>query len=670
MNLFKKDKYKGSSQHLKMDLNVYKTMNRRLVILMLSIALIAGALIGRLYYVQIINHDHYEQLVASKQAAPRKTGTARGEIYDRNGELIVTNKPINTINYFEDQYISMDTQWELAEKFAERYEVDFELMPRELKDLYLFLNDNGDALVTYEETRELDFDTAKVDALKLSRITDEHLETLTDFEKETFKIYLKMNSQTESDSAIILEDATDEDISYLSEHQSDFPGFSWGTTWERTYVGPAGLENIIGKVQEIPEEKLEYMLAKGYANNDRVGVSGIEYMYEEYLSGVKTSETVDPTTGETIELTKGERGHDLILTLDLKLQKQIENEIKQEWAKMKKENRREYMNGLDFVTSDPQTGEILSIIGLRESSSGKVYNDPTMAFLDGFPVGSVVKGATVYAGLEEGVVKQGEVIVDRPLNIAGTIPRVSWRNLGPVTDITALQHSSNIYMYMVAIRLAEGTYIPNAPLNFNKPIEDSFALLRNYFSQFGLGVETMVDFPREELGYKGSTQHIGLLLDFAVGQYDNYNAIQLNQYISTVANDGYRLKPHLVKEARNSIDNNVILKNVPEIINELDGKDSLKRVQEGFRMCNASGSCGAFPNKPYTSAGKTGTAEYNDHGGKTMINTSLIFYAPFENPEVATSCIHSGAYYGEGGYHENVCKILTPKIADIYMNSK
>lgn len=645
-----------------------KSMNRRLMFLMLSIAIVAASLIGRLYYIQILNADYYQSLVTSKETVPRVQGTARGEIFDANGELIVTNKPINTINFYTNYGLSMDAQWELAMKFAKQYEVDFKLMDRELKDLWLFLNDNGNDLISNEELKKIDYDSKEADRIKLSRVTDEHLATLSDEEKEAFKIYLKMNTQTQRNAAVILENASDEDISFLSEHQADFPGFSWGTTWKRDYVGPSGLESLIGTIQDIPAEKLSYMRAKGYATNDKIGTSGLEYAYEEYLSGVKSEFKIDPTTGESIPIVKGEKGHDLILTINLKLQKQVEAVIEEQWNSIKNQANREYMHGIDYVLSDPQTGNILAIVGLRQDADGNTYNDPSAVMLEAFTVGSVVKGATVYAGLQEGAIKPGEVIFDAPMYIAGTPSRRSWRNLGNMTDVTALQRSSNIYMFNIAIRMGGGKYIPNGPLNFSKPIDQNFAQLRNYFGQFGLGVETMADYPREELGYKGETQNGGLLLEFAIGQYDNYNAMQLNQYVSTVANNGYRLKPNFVKEVRNSIDNTVIFKNSPEIINELTGKQSLARVQEGFRMCAFMGDCGPYRTKPYTSAGKTGTAEYSSYG-VTMINNSFIFYAPFENPEIASSCIHSAAYYYPRDY-ENICKIINPKVADIYMNSR
>ena len=78
----------------------------------------------------------------------------------------------------------------------------------------------------------------------------------------------------------------DEDIGIFLKISMSFR--LYGTTWEREYVGKPGLEGIVGSVGQIPAEKLEYMVAKGYSRNDIVGLSGLEYEYEEYLSGIKT----------------------------------------------------------------------------------------------------------------------------------------------------------------------------------------------------------------------------------------------------------------------------------------------------------------------------------------------------------------------------------------------
>lgn len=669
MTNYRRSNYKGSSDHLKEDLNLRKKTNNRIVIFVAVVLFLTTILIARLYSIQIINGDYYQGLVDAKQQMPISTETARGEIYDRNGELMVTNRPINIINFLTPYYMDSEDMWELAMKFAERYEVDFDLMPRELKDLYLFLNDNGANLVSSEELKELNYDSESVDALKLERVTDELISTLSDFEKESFKIYLKMNMQTQGNPSVILDDASDEDIAYLSENLHDFPGFSWGTTWEREYVGHPGLKAIIGSVGDIPAEKLSYMRAKGYASNDKVGVTGLEYQYEEYLSGIKNTVRQNPITGEYETVQEGSKGNNLILSIDTNLQKYIEEYFTEYWKEIRNQPRREHMTGIDYIASDPQTGEILAVVGIRETEDGEVYNSPTSPFLESFLVGSAIKGATIYAGLNQGVIKPNEIIVDQPLHIKGTAPRISYTTLGPVSDLTSLALSSNVYMFEVAIRLAGGKYVPNQELNFTKTPNEAFNLMRNYFGQFGLGVPTQIDFPREDLGYIGTTKNAGLLLDYAIGQFDSYNALHLNQYISTIANGGYRLKPFLVKEIHSPNGDQIVKSNNPVILNELDDKASLKRVQTGLEMCASRGGTCHWQNFEglEQSAAKTGTAE-NYLGSKTIINNTYVSYSPAKNAQIATSCIHSGTYYGSS--YTSVCRDFTPSVIKYYMKNK
>ena len=665
-----KIKYDGTSQHLQKDMNLFKTVNKRIIILIVIIASITIGLIGKLYSIQIVDADYYAELVRRKEIAPVYSDSARGRILDRNGKVLTTNKAYNIITYHGKGKISDNKKFDLALEFVKVFNVEEELNERESKDLWLFRNKNGSTLVSRTEAKELKQDRTKIDELKRSRITDEMLETLTEQEKDAFVVYLQMQKQTAGNPALILEDVSDNEIAYLAEHQSTFEGFKWGTAWEREYVGPEGFENLIGKVKDIPAEKYSYMLSKGYSPNDKMGVSGLEYMYEDYLVGTKTKTKYDSNTGTYVVQSNGEKGSDLVLTIDMDLQAKVEKAVFSTFREYQGEKRRELMDGLDFVVSDPNTGEILAIVAVRKDSKGNLYNSPESVFFDAKAVGSVVKGATVYMGLEEKVVKPNEVIVDEPLHIKGTQPRVSYKPLGPMTDLTALQRSSNVYMFMVAIRLGGGKYIPNQPLLFSKPINETFSLMRNYYSQFGLGVNTMVDFPIELQGYKGSSQEGGLLLELAVGQYDNYNAMQLNQYMSTVANGGNRMKPYLVKEIINSDTNAVVYENTPTILNQLTGTSSLDRVREGFRRCVTVGSCGPkMKTRSYSAAAKTGTAQYIENGIPLM-NNAYIAFAPFDNPKVATSCINSAAYKDTGSSLQNICRVLTPDVIDIYMYHK
>ncbi len=119
--------------------------------------------------------------------------------------------------------------------------------------------------------------------------------------------------------------------------------------------------------------------------------------------------------------------------------------------------------------------------------------------------------------------------------------------MGTINELTALKQSSNVYMFKTAIAIGGGVYRPHAPLRINP---EAFATIRHYFSQFGLGVKTGIDLPNELSGFQGQSTRGGFLLDLAIGQYDMYTPMQLAQYVSTIANGGYRMKPQLVKEIR------------------------------------------------------------------------------------------------------------------------
>src|SRR5699024_10836806 len=172
--------------------------------------------------------------------------------------------------------------------------------------------------------------------------------------------------------------------------------------------------------------------------------------------------------------------------------------------------------------------------------------------------GSTVKGATVLTGLETGLMSPGETIQDSPIKIAGTpIKRSYTAGLGSVDDKSALKKSSNIYMFYEALRAGGDNRYP-FPNNSSTNMSNSEGILtmRNYFNRFGLGVKTGIEFPYEGTGVEGANPAAGNVLDFAIGQYDTYTTLQLGQYVSTIANDGYRVRPHLVKEIRSPSLNN------------------------------------------------------------------------------------------------------------------
>ena len=130
-------------------------------------------------------------------------------------------------------------------------------------------------------------------------------------------------------------------------------------------------------------------------------------------------------------------------------------------------------------------------------------------------------------------------------------------------------------------------YVPNNPLDIK---QETFNKMRYYFRQFGLGVSTGIDLPNESIGQIGRTDNIpGFLLDYAIGQYDTYTPLQLAQYISTIANGGYRMKPQIVQEVREQPNRpedvgKVVRSIEPVVLNRVDMDTSyINHVKEGFR---------------------------------------------------------------------------------------
>lgn len=678
MNRVKQNKqgvdYTGSSDHLKKKLNLNKMIANRLRILIAILVVLAGLLIYRLYTVQIVQADHFADLLEKYQTPPVTMSSMRGEFTDRNGEVLVSNKTLNSITYFPvGKALKSQERWDLAYHYAETFPVDHKLKKNDLIDLWLFLNDNGDGLITDEDRAAIDrgeLNSKELQSQLRDRIDETMVATLTEDDREAFKVYVLMNSISQSSASIIDNQATLENIAYLAEHQDEFPGFSYQLSWKREMSDKIGLGSIFGGMGDISVEKQAYYLARGYQRNDQVGTYGLEYQYEELLSGEKSQYRRNGLSSELELIKEGNSGIDLRMAIDSTLQAEVERILEELLEAHKSEPRRVTNSEIQVIVSDPRTGDILSLAAINRAKDGTYYNDPQQTMLSAYPLGSTVKPATVYMGLNEGAITAGETFNDTPMYIAGTPARHSFRNLGMVNDITALQLSSNIYMFHIAIRLGNSTYIPNGPLVF-KDAKTTYNTMRNYFSQFGLGVKTMVDFPREEMGYKGGTSKSGSLLEFGIGQFDNYNAMQLSQYASTVANEGYRLKPRLVIDGFDRESGEKVFDNPVTILNTLDNADAMGRIREGMRLCVVTGNCGAdIMNLSQTAGAKTGTAQ--DHQGSTQLkNNTFIAFAPFESPEVSVACVMPHAYLDNSASAlNNLCGVASSRVLQAYFDLK
>jgi len=679
-----------------------KTIPIRLNIIFFAVFLLFSALILRLGFVQIVYGDEYKRELEKTEDVTVDTSVPRGKIYDSTGKVIVDNLAKNAITY-TNTGVSTEKMMETAEALAKYIKKDTKKVTERDKQDYWILKhpEEAEALVTKEEKTALaekytdsDEYNSQVYKLQLKRITEDKLKSLTDDDLEVIAIYREFSSGYKLTPHIVKNDkVTNKEMAVVSENLTSLKGVDTTTDWDRDYPFGKTLASVLGSVSSseegLPAESLDYYLSKGYSRNDRVGKSYLELQYEDVLKGqkekVRNETNSDGEITDTEVITEGKRGNDLVLAIDMELQQKVEDIIEKQLKAAKQMSGTKFLDRAYVVLMDPNTGDVLTMAGKRlvtEDGKTKVNDDALGNITTSYNVGSVVKGATVLTGYNTGAISPGTVINDTPVRIGDTIKK-SWTTMGPINDLTALMRSSNVYMFQTVMKIAGARYVYGQPLSVDA---EDFTIMRNAYAQYGLGIRTGIDLPNEQTGFKGTETSVpGKLLDLSIGQYDTYTNMQLAQYISTIANGGNRMEPHIVKEIRSPVSEEGELGAVvdsvePKVLNTIDAKPEwIKRVQTGFKMVAQSPKGTAYTylsGKSYSPSAKTGTAEaFYDGPQKSnyktlqeVMNLSLVSYAPSENPEVAMAVLVPWAYNGSVDNKANLK--IGEEVLDAYFDMK
>ena len=634
-------------------INYEVIINRRFVLFLLIILILFSVIMVKFTSVMLINNKKYEkELSVLNYSEVYGTSSPRGRIYDRNYNIIVDNKSLKTITYQKDKKTSSKKMIETASILSNHISIDYSRLTDRNKREYICGKDQDycQSLITKKDREQLKqrkITQKDINEYKINRISEDKL-ALSEEEQKIAYIYYLMNKGYTYEEKIIKSDVTDEEYAYVSENISILPGFNTRIDWERVYPYGDTFKTILGKVstssQGIPAEEKEYYLEKGYSLNDRVGISYIEKEYEEYLHGIKAKYEVI-NSHEMRLIKEGERGKDIVLSIDINLQKEVEDTIAEYVMSTKGEPNTEYYDHSTVIIQDPNTGEILAMAS-KKIVDGEIVDNTTSILTSPIMPGSVVKGASMLVGYNTGAVHIGETMLDECVKVDGVKEKCSSvDNLGVINDITALAKSSNVYQFKIAIRVNGQQYFRNMKMNFN---QESFDTYRNMYHSFGLGVKTGIDLPVESNGYTSKDKAAGNLLDFVMGQYETYTPIQLSQYITTIANGGDRLEPHLLKEIHSSsstdeigaLEEKIERKSLNRIKTE---PEFMNRVKEGFiAVTNSPGGYGVgYMDSWMRPAGKTGTSQsFIDTDGNGVIDTetitsTFIGYAPYEEPKMS-----------------------------------
>jgi len=601
-------------------------MKKYIVIFIVLINLI---ILFKVSYLNIHNNYNLQNTYVEGLTAPR------GRILDINGNILVDNKGFKAL-IFNKLNIGNSAVIEITIKLADILDIKESIDDYNLRYYYYQLNKSKVDNLVSNETLEK-YNTRKITSQelleeKLNLITEEMLEEINP--KEAY-IYYLLNKGYSYEDKIIKTDLTDEEYEKINE--LNLKGLRTDIVWERYYPYGNTLRDIFGNVstfsQGIPYELKDYYLNKGYNLNDRVGINNLEYIYDEYLRGTKAKYKLDD--GYLIKVSDEEKGKDLVLSIDIDLQKQIEDIMEDEMILAKKEYNTKYYDSSYMVVSNPNTGEVISLIGKKIDKNNNFLDYSYYNAISSFTVGSAVKGASISVGYKYNIIDENTKVTDSCIRLKNQLPKCSWKTLGTLNDINALRMSSNYFQYLIAVGITGNKYKSGIALNTTK---DHFQMYRDVFASYGLGVKTGIDLSNESTGMKGTTISDDLLLNMSIGQYDTYTPLELSQYINTIAT-GQRISLSLLKYVLNN-DGSIYYENKNTVYNETPIEDKyLERIREGFKAVNVSGTGYSYTNHRFPSAGKTGTAESfldTDLDGnidKATVSTSYIMYAPYDEPQ-------------------------------------
>lgn len=467
---------------------------------------------------------------------------------------------------------------------------------------------------------------------------------------------------------VIAESISNKTIAEIEERIDEFPGAFIDASPSRKYIDAEYAAQVIGYVRQIDEKELASRADEGYNSNDIIGKMGIEYTAEGYLrgtNGYRRIEVDDNGKTKTISEESVKPGSDVVLTIDMRLQKaameSLEKNIPLIKQKSNSENHKDAWAGA-VVAVDVNNGDVLALanypsydpsIYLADASdkeaqkaitailtgTSKTTSQFNRAIAGTYAPGSTYKPLVGIAALEEGAIDPYYTYYDKGYEKYGDfmVRSIEYNRykvgLGWVNMIQAIQKSSNPYFCYVG----------------NKTKIDNIV---KWAKMFGLGQKTGIDMSGEVEGTISSREFKKTYNPYAwteadtaqssIGQMDNsFTPLQLANYTATIANGGKHFKPHIIRRVV-KYDGSIVTETKPEYEILPVKKKNMDIIQEGM-IAVANSEDGTATNAfkdllPIKVAGKTGTAETGQEANHSS-NALFICYAPADNPEIAVAVV-------------------------------
>ncbi len=586
-----------------------------------------GVLFARFLWLQVFKHDHYAGQAEDNRISVVPVVPNRGLILDRNGVVLARNFSAYTL----------------------------EITPSKLQQPLETVIDGLSELVEIQSK----------DRRRFRRLLDE----AKNFESVPIRTRL-----------------TDEEVARFTAQRYRFPGVDIQARLFRQYPMGETASHVIGYIGRISQRdvaRIEEMEdAANYAGTSYIGKEGLEKKYESVLHGTTGYEEVEVSAGgravRTLSRTPAIPGHNLILSIDIELQKIVEEAFGERRGAL--------------VAIEPSTGDVLAYVskptfdpnlfvdGIDAQSWDELNNSPDRPLLNrpligSYPPGSTYKPFMALAALELGKRTPNQAISD---------PGYFWfgnhkfrddkeGGHGLVDMYKSIVHSCDTYYYILANDLGVD-------------------VIHDFMKPFGFGQLTGIDLEHERTGILPSTTwknnayrrpeqkkwYAGETISIGIGQgYNSFTPLQLAHATANLANNGIVMKPHLVKIIENGATKERTL-TVPKESYRINLKqeniDFIKNAMAG--VVKEGTSARAFANTGYVSAGKTGTAQviaikknekydagkiderHRDHSLYTA-------FAPVDKPRIAIAIIVEN-----GGFGATAAAPIVRKALDYYLLGK
>lgn len=662
-----------------------------------GVYIIGIILISQLFNLQIVKGKEYRQQSNTRLSRESVLQAARGDILDQTGNKLAATKLGNVLNLYKtkiDDEALNTSLLKIANILEENADTYVDTLPIKVGPIEFIINDETEQKkwkkqnnIEEEKNAKECFEILK-NKYKISQTDENEVRKIM-----TLRYKIAKEGYSNTKTVELANNISEKSIAILSENSENFPGLTINVTPIRNYVLGSTASHILGYVSRIDQNELKEN--EGYLLNDRIGKTGIEYIFEPYLKGKNGVKQIDMAvdgsiTGEAT-VKEATSGNDVVLTIDANLQKITEDALKNNIEKIRSGGygKPYEANAAAAVVMNVRTGEILSMASFPNFEpqlfvngiSAEKYNEyiskeANSPFLNRsissvYAPGSTFKMVTALASLETGAVKINEKINDVGIyNYSADYKPKCWiynsygRGHGYLNVTDAIKHSCNYYFYEMGERIGIDT-------------------LAKYTRTLGLGSKTGIELLGEVQGTVSSKETSkakkenftgGNTLQAAIGQHDNsFTPVQMAKYISIIANGGNNLDVTIIKGIITPEGNNISREEINKFVKERLGiekapleklefnKQNLNAILEGMRgVTSESGGTAYSYFKDFNIeiGGKTGSAQ-TGVAGKT--NAWFVGFAPFDTPEIAVVVITENG--GSGSYN---CEVARNIIAEYF----